>query len=385
MLLINAYHVVPWNAFLQTLCLPHVVLVAIVLRYISFMVRDPACRFHGQAVDVVLLWSILVNPLLTDETVVRVADGVRVVLTSVLLQRVLHENSGRTTDLVAETAWFVASVIVSVVDHPHAWAAQLAFVALRCAATFARLDDARPYVVRLERLHCTYLPERGERHFVFQADPVNMLVIGLSVAAGWALAPRAYADFLAHNAIHERIGFNNMCVYFDLFPFSTFAGVLMFANAIDRVGHFVFAADRASRLLQWPLLVFLPYYLLIFMVSPQRSLLFHSIGYVLFILSELLYLCVSMWRGDATRSLAAAAGYGVGAALVGVYAVLAVLALGTDVPLGTSVNQLGWALDTLIFVMLVLLSAAHIFNVVDVYAIHVTVLADGPAAAAPPP
>lgn len=365
--LVGVYQRLPVDALAQTLCLPHVIFASIIFRYLSFIARDAACPFHGQVADLVLLWTCLLNPTLrTDHRVVmRVADALRLCFGSIVLERVVHEGTGRTSSLVAGVLQFVACAVIGSVD---VWYLHVLAVILMCARAFARIPKSKPITMVAEKVHCDYMPLRGERHFVFQADPINLVVIAVIVLLGHLFVPQQYGEFLRDNAIRRRIGFNNMCVFFDLFPFSSLAGLLLFGNVIGRFGQFLFLSSHVT--VTWSVIAFIPYYLLIFMITPETSLLFHSVGYVLFIGGEITYMVLSM----STLRWIVRVPYVIALVGVGVYGCLAVVALGTDITLPPRLLVLGQIMDTLIFVALVVMFVVNLSGISAVYAVHVHVV-----------
>lgn len=365
--LVGLYHNLPADPLGKTLCIPHLVFCCILFRYVSFVARDPASPFHGQVADLLLLWASLLSPLVVEEDTVlhTVMETVRLVWTSVLVERIVNEATGRTLSL---DVGLIQTCIAGVTGVFGAWYVRTILSLLFCGWGFYRIPRSHPVTLVVETFLNGYSPKRGERHFVFQTDPINLVAVGVSVLVGYVFIADEYSSFLEDNPIRNRIGFNNMCVYFDLFPFSLVAGILLFGNVIGRFGHFLFFPKFRS--ITWPLVTLIPYYLLIFYVPPRESLLYHSLGYVLFILSEVVYMTLSI--PSLTSPLSKLA-YCVGIGAVCVYSGLAVVALGTDVHLPDWVLLLGRALDTFVLFLLVGGFVAHVLDLLRVRAIHVHV------------
>lgn len=377
-LLAHTLHAVEVDPSSQILCLGHVIIGSVLLRYVSFMTRDPACDFRGLFLELALLWSFIVNKTnmnASQSGLLYLAEVLRVVGTQLVLDRIVNEDSGRTASVFYMLFMSACSVTVAVVRNSNV---SLSYVSLLSLwALFCIKSRDNTVTLCIEQIRSSYLPYKGERHFVFQADPINIFVIFSTFVFGYLFTPTEYGAFLENNAIHRRIGFNNMCVYFDLFPFSSFAGILLFGNVIGRLGHLLFVSqqNRFVAIVSWCLVILVPYYLLIFIVSPNTSLALHSFGYILFIVSELWYLSISMTTNIRNyrpawlfRLL-----YILSIASVMVYSTLACFALLTTIPLPAWAKLVGIILDRVILSAFVMLTLLHITNVLMIDAIHVTV------------
>lgn len=179
------------------------------------------------------------------------------------------------------------------------------------------------------------------RQILFEPTTVTVLVVLLANLLSYLLGREAYDSFMASNPIRDRIGFNNLCVYFDMHPYSSLSGSLLYVNVFTMLFQLTADGSLAACLL----LGLTPCFLLIFLVSPSVDLFTHAVlGYGT-ILLHTSYHMWSKWRRGEAGVLSA-----LSSALVLLYLCLVFLAFGTDVtPLPSLVTWAGYAIDRLIF------------------------------------
>ena len=169
------------------------------------------------------------------------------------------------------------------------------------------------------------------RQILFEPTTVTILVVVFANLASFLLGRSKYESFMTSNPIYERIGFNNLCVYMDMHPYSSLSGALLFVNVITMLLHLAMQGTVVSCML----IGICPCFLLIFLVSPAADLFAHAVlGYG----TILVHTSYVAWNSGSRAT----------SGFVLLYLCLVFVAFGTDLPLPLPIVWTGYVVDRLI-------------------------------------
>ena len=169
------------------------------------------------------------------------------------------------------------------------------------------------------------------RQILFEPTTVTILVVVFANLVSFLSGRREYESFMMSNPIYERIGFNNLCVYMDMHPYSSLSGALLFVNVITMLLHLSMQGTVVSCML----IGICPCFLLIFLVSPAADLFAHAVlGYG----TILIHTSYVAWNSGSKAT----------SAFVLLYFCLVFVAFGTDFPLPLPIVWTGYVVDRLI-------------------------------------